>query len=72
MSAAITAVYDAFKLEKEALLSEVDSLKKELSSRQNNESTAKLAQPPQIYNADVDVSIKTLLKSWKLASGLHL
>lgn len=52
-SAALTAESDAFKLEKEAVLIEVDKSKNELSSRPGEEYTMNLAELHRKYDADV-------------------
>lgn len=53
MYTALTARSDAPRLKKEALLSEVDKLKGELSSGQNNKSTTKLVELRRTYSVDV-------------------
>lgn len=52
-SAARTAGSDAFKLEKEPMQKHIDKLKEELSSRQNSEFKAKLAELRQTYDANM-------------------
>lgn len=62
---------DGFKPEKEALLSNVDNLKDELSSRQENESTANLLKLRRTYGANVCLLKEKPEKSEKREDGLH-
>lgn len=53
MSSALTAWSDAFKMEKEALFTKVNKLKKELVSSQNHGSAAKFPELRGMYDANV-------------------
>lgn len=54
-SPGLTAVFDAFKLEREMVLSAVHKLKAKLSSQQKDVSTTKLARLLRTYDANVGV-----------------
>lgn len=70
LSDAVTGGSEAFKLQKEALLSKVDKVKDDLSSRQDNESIAKLAELCVTYVADVGGFKTKLQKSEERGCGL--
>lgn len=71
LSAALTAGSDALKLNKEPLLSEVDKLKDQISSRQNNESNLKMAELHGTYDEDLGVLKEKLRNSVERVNGLH-
>lgn len=70
-SSTLTAVSDAPKLQKEALLRKVKELKNELSSRQNKKPTVNLVELYQTFEANVDLFNEKLRKNKEGANGPH-
>lgn len=71
LSATLSAVLDAFKHKKEAWLSELNKLRVNLSSRQGNASTEKLAELYRTFDPDVGMLGEELRKREEHADGLY-
>lgn len=71
LSSALTAASDAFKVDSEALFSEINKLKDGLASGRNNGSCVKLWKLRWMYDADVSASNEKLQKCEKRADVLQ-